>query len=435
MPRSETRRPNDADWWEPALDGLRAIACLMVIVHHTQGSWFEDVALANAGVALFFCLSGFLIFVVAVREYERTGTISIRRFYRRRILRIWPLYFFIVAVGLGVNLAPGILVEAEAFRSLSTGEYLLGHGYAFPLFVSNLFLAFSFIGDHRWFAPAFLAVTWSIAVEEQFYACFPFVFRRVMRPGFPKLRFVVGAVAVGLVARTAFVALPVALAEALVIPSDSGLYYFSLSYIDMFVLGAAAGYVHVHRRGLGQGRPHAMTVLFVTALLSTFALTVWWTPSLWPPYRWYSPLIYTLLAVAISCLIYSIVANPGGRYATLLSTRPLRILGFLSYAMYLAHVPVLLLIHWHLRGMRPAYELPETVHAILGLLYVLAAIVATAVVLHLVIERPFLLLRRGHRPTESRAAVMTTSTFPWWHCLTVAVAIIVAFELVYWRSP
>src|SRR4051794_38837758 len=85
-----------AGWWLPELDGLRAVACLAVVFHHTADRWFENVSLGGMGVSLFFSLSGFLIFVISAREHARTGKISLRRFYLRRILRIWPLYFVLV---------------------------------------------------------------------------------------------------------------------------------------------------------------------------------------------------------------------------------------------------------------------------------------------------------------------------------------------------
>src|SRR4051812_21525628 len=188
---------SEQNGWLPELDGLRAVACLAVVLFHAHEDWFAGTALGGMGVSLFFCLSGFLIFVLASREYARTGTLALRRFYLRRVLRIWPLYF--VAIGLGILLfgAPGIVPGADAFDGMTTPEYLIRYGYAFPLFLTNLLIAFSYIGHFRWFAPDFLVVTWTIAVEEQFYAVFPFVFLWVMRANFPKWRFLVGSLLFG----------------------------------------------------------------------------------------------------------------------------------------------------------------------------------------------------------------------------------------------
>src|SRR5262249_6921629 len=97
----------------PALDELRGLAALSVIVHHIERnknrlgypSLFGEPALVHfvshlgqLGVSCFFVLSGFLMTFLLVTEHRRTGRIHVRAFYMRRILRIWPLYFFIVAI-------------------------------------------------------------------------------------------------------------------------------------------------------------------------------------------------------------------------------------------------------------------------------------------------------------------------------------------------
>ncbi len=95
------------------LDGLRFIAALLVLIHHAE--FFKQDAVEGVsavyyeytkhfgllGVNLFFVLSGFLISYLLMEEQRRTNTINIKNFYIRRILRIWPLYFF---YGLSVTL-------------------------------------------------------------------------------------------------------------------------------------------------------------------------------------------------------------------------------------------------------------------------------------------------------------------------------------------
>src|SRR3989338_8543857 len=95
----------------PNLNGLRFIAALMVIIHHIEQiksilkmdnfSTFPPVFfVGKLGVILFFVLSGFLITYLLLQEKEVSNTISVRQFYIRRILRIWPLYYFIILLGL-----------------------------------------------------------------------------------------------------------------------------------------------------------------------------------------------------------------------------------------------------------------------------------------------------------------------------------------------
>src|SRR4026208_162751 len=97
----------------PNLNGLRFIAALLVIMQHIEqiksmygianrwSSPFMQV-IGEQGVSLFFVLSGFLITYLMLEEEKKTGTIQIRNFYRRRILRIWPLYFLIGFLALAV---------------------------------------------------------------------------------------------------------------------------------------------------------------------------------------------------------------------------------------------------------------------------------------------------------------------------------------------
>ncbi len=102
-------------FYQPELDGLRFYAFLGVFVFHTlpgQAAFYRGLHLplpwlwgavaksGGAGVDLFFALSAFLITSLLLRERGQTGEISLRQFYIRRILRIWPLYFVVVALGI-----------------------------------------------------------------------------------------------------------------------------------------------------------------------------------------------------------------------------------------------------------------------------------------------------------------------------------------------
>ena len=113
-----SRAAKQPRFYRPELDGLRFYAFLGVFVCHTLPNeatfysslhlpmpwvWAAVVRSGAAGVDLFFVLSAFLITSLLLREREETGKISLRLFYIRRILRIWPLYFLVV--GLGVVLA------------------------------------------------------------------------------------------------------------------------------------------------------------------------------------------------------------------------------------------------------------------------------------------------------------------------------------------
>jgi peptidoglycan/LPS O-acetylase OafA/YrhL len=105
-------KPTSGSIYFPGLNSLRFLAASAVVFHHVEQykSWkglpniwgtdgvlgaFID-ALGHKAVSLFFVLSGFLITYLLLAEVAKTGTVSLRKFYIRRILRIWPLYYIIV---------------------------------------------------------------------------------------------------------------------------------------------------------------------------------------------------------------------------------------------------------------------------------------------------------------------------------------------------
>lgn len=166
---SETQNAAAAHGKIPALDGLRGLAILMVMVSHfiflswPNTAWYRVLQSGWLGVDLFFVLSGFLITGILVGTRERAD--YFRRFYKRRALRIFPLYFFaILVVWLCV-----VLVERAPERL---------HGWDswgwYVFFSSNIAMAFK--GDWTWHSN-FLDANhlWSIAVEEQFYILWPLV--------------------------------------------------------------------------------------------------------------------------------------------------------------------------------------------------------------------------------------------------------------------
>lgn len=158
----------------PNLNGLRAIGASIVMIGHvdfikllwgvSNVQWFP--VFGKIGVALFFSLSGFLITSLLFNELDATRTIRLKDFYIRRILRIWPLYYWVVLLGLLVlNRIPALKIPV-----LSDGMYqnmtVLG--------VLNVLLI---IPNFTHFYIPYSDQRWSIIVEEQFYLIQPAVVR------------------------------------------------------------------------------------------------------------------------------------------------------------------------------------------------------------------------------------------------------------------
>jgi peptidoglycan/LPS O-acetylase OafA/YrhL len=159
-------------------DGLRFIAAYLVVVSHAEQfsgelglpsiSKAAAVNLGVQGVRVFFVLSGFLITFLGLLEVEKNNKIVVRKFYTRRILRIWPLYYIILL--LGVFFLP--IADISFPRNLLTlpkdSIPLLGYIFMIPNIVFYVFGSF--------FS---LSVLWSIGTEEQFYFVFPLIINKI----------------------------------------------------------------------------------------------------------------------------------------------------------------------------------------------------------------------------------------------------------------
>jgi peptidoglycan/LPS O-acetylase OafA/YrhL len=149
-----------------SLDGVRGLCILGILWHHSglelPGVFFHRAFLA---VDMFFVLSGFLIVTLLLRERDRTGDISLRKFYARRTLRIFPIYYLLLFVLLILYavLKPGTKTAGDYFASL---PYLLTYTSNWvPVQASNL------------------TITWSLATEEQFYLGWPLIEKLLRPPG------------------------------------------------------------------------------------------------------------------------------------------------------------------------------------------------------------------------------------------------------------
>ena len=122
------------------LNTLRFLAAYFVVLHHAEDIrekyelvHLKDYSLFRNGglsVTFFFVLSGFLITYLLLKEKKKTNTVSIKKFYIRRILRIWPLYYFLVF--LGTILIPFVL-------------FIIGHDYEIPYTFNDVILYYVFL--------------------------------------------------------------------------------------------------------------------------------------------------------------------------------------------------------------------------------------------------------------------------------------------------
>ena len=154
--KSVTRHAPDLPSRIPSLDGLRAFSIGLVIIAHTSLSihWLRPFAehLGNYGVRIFFVISGFLITGILLKEVDKTGRISLRNFYIRRSLRIFPAFYLYLTVI--------AILSGFGAITLLKGDLLHAATYTMNYYV-----------DRSWWVNH----TWSLSVEEQFYLLWPTV--------------------------------------------------------------------------------------------------------------------------------------------------------------------------------------------------------------------------------------------------------------------
>lgn len=163
------------------LDSIRFVAALMVFLSHAVSPSYKYLPIKNTiweqllntissggtGVSIFFVLSGFLITYLLITEYELNLKISIKNFYIRRVLRIWPLFFLVVAF---------TFLIYPFLKSLIGMNNPLGSNFFYHLtFLSN----FDVINIEKYCSGSDAMsqnITWSVSIEEQFYLFWPLIF-------------------------------------------------------------------------------------------------------------------------------------------------------------------------------------------------------------------------------------------------------------------
>lgn len=163
---SGSRGPERA--WIPGIDGLRAVAILLVLAFHLAPDLVRG---GFVGVDVFFVISGFLITTGLVREKARTGRIALGTFWAKRARRLLPALSVVLVVSASAALFVGGDVRVDLDRQV----------FGAMTFSSNWV---SIAGEDSYFAglsPQLFANLWSLAVEEQFYLLWPFVALLVMR--------------------------------------------------------------------------------------------------------------------------------------------------------------------------------------------------------------------------------------------------------------
>jgi peptidoglycan/LPS O-acetylase OafA/YrhL len=342
----------------PQLDAIRGLAIVLVILHNQSGvfpSLHLERLFANGwmGVDLFFVLSGFLItgILVDTRQSDR----YFRNFYARRCLRIWPLYYCLIVF---MFVIVPLLRPPEARTVFDKSS----PWWAYPLFLQN------FLIPNPTSAAGPLAVTWSLAIEEQFYLVWPWIVRYCSLAQVRRLAIFV-----------------ICLSPALRL-------YLSFHGVNLYTN------VFCRLDGLMAGALLALVVRSDAFLPSRFVPKAWIVLAVAVPLafateavnaRW---IVFSLSAVASASFVYLALFSRQPWLQGALTNRFMIYTGTISYGLYLLH--------------KIPFDMAKTFHAdrhpLLALPILLAACYAMAALSWIVLEKPFLRLKRYF---ESKPAV------------------------------
>ena len=360
MPSAATTSPPLG--YRPSLDGLRALAVLLVVGVHTRP---RLVPSGSFGVDVFFVLSGFLITTLLAEELDRSGRVSIGRFYVRRALRLLPaLGALLLTVTLWALLVASPQTRHDALREVvAAGSY-----------TRNLTLWAHVPGP-------MLGHTWSLAQEEQFYLLWPAVIVLCLRPRR-------NAHTTTAVLLAVFVIVTVLHTEHVRGPGS-----ILIGRPEALLLGAAMALVRRDHPSAwltvaGSRRSHVATAATVCGLGVLLVISMIRSVG-----EIDSP-AFTLAALAAAALIFGLVSLDGRGPARLFTWRPAVAVGVVSYGLYLWHMPALRWTDDHLAGR------PAVVRIGVGLAL---GVVATLLSYRL-IERPALRLKQRLAPSTSGSA-------------------------------
>jgi len=313
----------------PGLDGLRAIAILLVFATHS-----DFLEIGWVGVQLFFVLSGFLItgILLDMKDSLPVGK-YFTKFYGRRFLRIFPLYYFYLA--LMAVVAYGLM--SADFRRNYMQIFFDQVGYA-------VLYIYDFYYRVPWFQPSqFLDHFWSLSVEEQFYIIWPLLL--LLFPQRNLKRLFIAFIISGTVFRILMYLVYVSGSTLWVFREPFGLVIYSwpLSHLDAFALGA-----YISRYPIPRARQQLLLLALLIPLMG-FITTYFSTGSIGPVsalgYSLPSEVKYqfiwghALLNYFFALLIYCVVRE--NLFVRFLEMPWLRYLGKISYGMYVYHLPLI----------------------------------------------------------------------------------------------
>ena len=341
-----TRLTEPTDWklgWAPQLDGLRGVATTCVMTMHFLSQFDAHVRALAIGVDVFFALSGFLITTLLFSELDRKGTISIRKFYIRRAVRLFPALYALLAV---------FLVFAVVAGGKDRSHYLAEVAAAF-FYVYNFFVAWVGVTGNA------LIQLWTLSVEQQFYLLWPLAFVFAFKPKRDDIDLSARLTALtGLLLATVIV-FPLL---RMTLPHDLGahtatsfIFGFSIMRPDAVALGCLAAFamrlwppaIKPDTAGPSESKLSmagnvALGVIVAAILLGSI-----------DAFRPFVSPLSNLATIACAVFVFDLVRNPDKPAARVLRLKPIVWMGERSYAMYIWHLLLFFVVKGFVEGALP----------------------------------------------------------------------------------
>ncbi len=361
VPFCERPRVQSSERRYPGLDGLRGLAAFMVIVHHTA---LKGTDIGGLSVFMFFILSGFLITGILVKSRRRIEAAStafwpaLQGFWLQRALRIFPAYYVWLILFLPLD-------------HYYYHDQTLNHLIWYFLYIQNFLIAF------KTFAWEDFTHTWSLAVEQQYYVFFAALVLLV--PARLHLKLFIAAIGLCLAAILGLMSAGYEMVTLYPTPSTGFVFMGA---------GAILSITPVERlRPLGN-LWLVLASLVIVVLLASYPVA---------ERNHIARVPYVLLVIgsvsALTVVMAATLANPASWAVAALETSLLRYLGKISYALYIIHLPIALCVEdfGDLAGWQARLGIPAD---FLHFAVVTAVSMALASISYVVVEKPFLDLKR-----------------------------------------
>lgn len=363
------REENNKAIYLPGLNGIRAIAAISVIISHIgihlDYFGFKNIraySLADYGVTMFFALSGFLITYLILIEKRLYQKINIRQFYIRRVLRIWPLYFFYMFITLVILL----LLKFNVDKNLIYYIFMIPN-YPFAITTATgLASTVMFLGHY-----------WSVGVEEQFYAFWPWIMNKTKNLLLISISLFIGFI---------FVKALLSIFHANVIVIT----FFHYTRFGCLALGGIFAFLYVNDSKLIQ---ILKMKIFEIIAWSVFVLVAF------NLYGLYNIIEHEVFAFFTLIIIVNQISNP--KRVISLENRVFDYLGKISYGLYIYNPLMIYLVSLVMKNI---IKVESEMNLVIIYMVTTISIIFVAHLSYFYFEKPFLRLKSRFTTIESRSS-------------------------------